>query len=61
MDIVGTICAIPGLQAGDIGVIQIMDWVSTVEILNGKGEQVLQALQTKPIKAKVRKVTKAKY
>ena len=61
VDIVGTICAIPGLQAGDIGVIQIMDWVSTVEILNGKGEQVLQALQTKPIKAKVRKVTKAKY
>ena len=61
VDIVGTICAIPGLQANDIGVIQIMDWVSTVEILNGKGEQVLHALQTKPIKAKVRKVTKAKY
>lgn len=61
VDIVGTICAIPGLQADDIGVIQIMDWVSTVEILNGKGQQVLQALQTKPIKAKVRRVTKAKY
>lgn len=61
VDLVGTICAIPGVEAADIGVIQIMDWVSTVEILNGKGLQVLQALQTKPIKAKVRKVTKAKY
>lgn len=60
VDLVGTICAIPGVEAADIGVIQIMDWVSTVEILNGKGPQVLQALQTKPIKAKVRKVTKAK-
>lgn len=61
VDIVGTICAIPGVEAKDIGVIQIMDWISTVEILNGKGDMVRKALQTKPIKAKIRKVTKAKY
>lgn len=61
VDLVGTICAIPGVEAADIGVIHIMDWTSTVEILNGKGPLVLKALQTKPIKAKVRKVTKAKF
>ena len=60
VDIVGTICAIPGLEAKDIGVIQILDWTSTVEILNGKGQLVLDTLQTKPIKAKVRKVRVAK-
>lgn len=61
VDLVGTICAIPGVEAADIGVIQIMDWTSTVEILHGKGELVLEALQTKPIKAKVRKVRKASF
>ena len=60
VDLVGTICAIPGVEATDIGVIHIMDWTSTVEILNGKGELVFRTLQKKPIKAKVRKVTKAK-
>ena len=60
VDIVGTICAISGLEAKDIGVIQILDWTSTVEILNGKGQLVLDTLQTKPIKAKVRKVRVAK-
>ena len=60
VDIVGTICAIPGLEAKDIGVIQILDWTSTVEILNGKGQLVLDTLQIKPIKAKVRKVRVAK-
>lgn len=61
VDLVGTICAIPGVEATDIGVIHIMDWTSTVEILNGKGELVFRTLQKKPIKAKVRKVTKAKF
>ena len=60
VDLVGTICTIPGLEAKDIGVIQINDWTSTVEILNGKGKLVLDTLQTKPIKAKVRKVRIAK-
>lgn len=60
VDIVGTICAIPGVEAMDIGVIHIMDWTSTVEILHGKGQLVLEMLQTKPIKAKVRKVIEAR-
>lgn len=61
VDIVGTICAIPGVEAKDIGIIDIRDWSSYVEILNGKGEMVLEALQEKPIKAKIRRVLKAKF
>lgn len=60
-DIVGTICAIPGVEAADIGAITIMDWSSYVEILNDKGSLVLDALQQKPIKGAVRKVMQAKY
>lgn len=59
VDIVGTICAIPGMAADDIGVITIFDWSSYVEILNGKGPQVIEALKTKPLKGQLRRVTKA--
>lgn len=56
MDIVGTLCAIPGMEAKDIGIITILDWSTFVEILNNKGEMVLAALQEKPIKGQLRKV-----
>ena len=59
VDIVGTICAIPGMAADDIGVSTIFDWSSYVEILNGKGPQVIEALKTKPLKGQLRRVTKA--
>ncbi len=59
VDIVGTICAIDGVEATDIGTITIWDWSSYVEILNHKGPQVLEALQTKPIKGRLRKVSQA--
>lgn len=59
-DIVGTICSIEGIMAKDIGVIDIRDSLTYVEILNQKGNEVLQALQNKTIKGKLRKVRKTK-
>ena len=56
VDIVGTICSIPDIVAEDIGVIDVRDSLTYVEILNGKGKKVLEALQEKTIKGKVRKV-----
>lgn len=56
VDIVGTICSIPDMVAEDIGVIDVRDSLTYVEILNGKGKKVLDALQEKTIKGKVRKV-----
>ncbi|WP_042273878.1 DEAD/DEAH box helicase [[Clostridium] dakarense] len=59
VDIVGTLCSIDGMSAEDIGVISILDISTYVEILNNKGEMVLKTLQTKNIKGRPRKVTKA--
>ena len=58
-DIVGTICAIPGLTASDIGIITLLDISTFVEILNKKGELVFDTLQTTPIKGRLRVVSKA--
>lgn len=55
-DIVATICSIDGVTPEDIGIIDIRDSLTYVEILNQKGEQVLEALQEKTIKGKHRKV-----
>ncbi len=60
VDIVGTICRIDGITSDDIGVIHIDDIASFVEILNGKGTNVLKELQKRPMKGKIRKVNKAK-
>lgn len=56
VDIVGTICSINTIEADDIGIIDVRDSVTYVEILNGKGKIVLEALQDKPVKGKIRKV-----
>ncbi len=56
VDIVGTLCSIDGMTADDIGIINILDISTYVEILNGKGEAVLKALQTKNIKGRPRNV-----
>lgn len=56
VDIVGTICSIESISADDIGIIDIRDSLTHVEILNGKGKQVVEALSEKPIKGKLRKV-----
>ncbi|MGL5347066.1 MAG: DEAD/DEAH box helicase [Peptostreptococcaceae bacterium] len=59
VDIVGTLCSIDGVEASDIGVISVLDVSTYVEVLNNKGDMVLKALQTKNIKGRPRKVTKA--
>ncbi|QIZ06369.1 DEAD/DEAH box helicase [Priestia megaterium] len=59
VDFVGTIAKIPGVTADDIGIITIQDQMTYVDILNGKGSLVLQALENATIKGKKLKVSKA--
>lgn len=59
VDFVGTIAKIPGVTAEDIGIITIHDQMSYVDILNGKGSLVLQAMENATIKGKKLKVSKA--
>lgn len=56
VDIVGAICGIEGMTAEDIGIIDVRESLTYVEILNGRGPLVLERLQTRPIKGKIRKV-----
>lgn len=56
-DIVGAICSVEGITTEDIGIIDIRDSMSYVEILNEKGAYVLEQLQERPIKGKNRKVS----
>jgi len=58
-DILGTLCAIEGIQPHDIGVITLLDISTFVEILNRKGDIVYHTLQTMPIKGRLRVVSKA--
>lgn len=55
-DVVGTICSIDGISAEDIGVIDVRDSITYVEILNNKGKMVCDQLQDRTIKGKIRKV-----
>ena len=59
VDIVGTLCSIKGIAAEDIGIINIIDGCTFVEILHDKGELALQELQKATIKGKLRRVSKA--
>jgi ATP-dependent RNA helicase DeaD len=59
LDLVGTISNIPGVTSEDIGIITIQDSMSYVDILNGKGSLVLQAMETTTVKGKKLKVSKA--
>lgn len=59
LDLVGTITSIQGIDADDIGIIDIQDNVSYVDILNGKGNIVLSAMQDTTVKGKKLKVEKA--
>ena len=59
-DIVGAICRIPGVEPDDIGIIDVSDNVSYVDIMNGKGDLVLRELKNATIKGKSLKVEKAK-
>ncbi|MFC4320016.1 DEAD/DEAH box helicase [Litchfieldia salsa] len=59
VDFVGTIAKIPGVTADDIGIITIKENLSYVDILNGKGSLVLQAMENTTIKGKKLKVSPA--
>ncbi|WP_163194696.1 DEAD/DEAH box helicase [Clostridium thermarum] len=58
-DIVGAITAIEGVSGEDIGIIDILDHVSYVDILNGKGDKVIKTLLKTGIKGKAVKVQRA--
>jgi len=58
VDIVGTLCNVKGMTAADIGIINVLDVSTFVEILNNKGELVFQELQKTPIKGRLRTVSK---
>ncbi|MFC4401648.1 DEAD/DEAH box helicase [Gracilibacillus xinjiangensis] len=60
VDLVGTISNIENVTAEDIGIITIKDNWSYVDILNGKGSLVLEAMEHTTVKGKKIKVSKAK-
>ena len=55
-DIMGALTTIQGISGSDIGIINIQDTCSYVEILNDKGELVMEALKTTKIKGKIQKI-----
>lgn len=59
-DIVGAVTNIEGISGSDIGIIDIQDRFSHVEILSGKGNIVLEGLRESKIKGKAIRVDKAK-
>lgn len=59
VDFVGTILSIDGICKEDIGIIEIKDQVTYIDILNGKGFDVLDGLKTRTIKGKKLKVQRA--
>ncbi|WP_438824402.1 DEAD/DEAH box helicase [Bacillus sp. JJ1533] len=56
VDFVGTIAKIPGVTAEDIGIITIQENATYVDILNGKGQLVLEKMKHTTIKGKQLKV-----
>jgi len=58
VDIVGSLCNLKNMTKDDIGIINILDISTYVEVLNGKGESVLKQLQSTPVKGRLRRVTK---
>lgn len=58
-DLVGAIMEIPGMAVEDIGIIDIQEIASYVDILHGKGSLVIKALQDKTIKGKKLRIEKA--
>lgn len=60
VDFVGTIAKLDGITADDIGIITILDNITDIEILNGKGPLVLELMQHTTVKGKLLKVRKAK-
>lgn len=55
-DILGAVTAIPGISGDDIGIIDVQDTCSYVEILGDKGKLVMEALLSTKIKGKIHTV-----
>lgn len=60
IDIVGAFSNLEELTGEDIGIIDVQDNVSYVDILNGKGNKVIEALKNSTIKGKKLKVERAR-
>lgn len=60
LDVVGAISNLKGLTGDDVGIIDVQDGFSYVDILNGKGNMILKNNREITIKGKSIKVTKAK-
>ncbi|NLY37238.1 MAG: DEAD/DEAH box helicase [Tissierellia bacterium] len=58
-DIVGTLSNLEGMTIEDIGIINITDTSTFVDILNGKGKMVLKELRSTKVKGRIRKVNRA--
>jgi superfamily II DNA/RNA helicase len=58
VDIVGALCNLTDITSDDIGIINVLDRSTFVEILNNKGHDVFDQLQNTPIKGKTRNVSK---
>lgn len=56
VDFVGTISKIEGVSFEDIGIITIQENVTYIDILNGKGQLVIQAMKERTVKGKQLKV-----
>ncbi|MCE7792260.1 DEAD/DEAH box helicase [Salipaludibacillus sp. CUR1] len=60
VDFVGTLTTIQGISADDIGIINIQERMTYIDILNGKGPAVLQEMKNRTVKGKKLKVHIAK-
>ena len=59
-DIVGAISKIEGIGGEDIGIIDVQETVSYVDILNGKGKKVIEELKNMTIKGKKLSIERAR-
>lgn len=60
IDILGALCNLDGLSGEDIGIIDVQDSFSFVDILNGKGDYILSRHKEIKVKGKLAKISKAK-
>ena len=60
VDILGAFSNLEGLSGEDIGIIDVQDGFSFVDILNGKGNSLLKQYKEIKVKGKVAKISKAK-
>jgi len=60
-DILGALISIDGVVGQDIGIIDIQDTCSYVEILGNKGDLVMDALQNTKIKGKIQSLKKVNF